>query len=294
MDQNNPLIRSYLSFGHFEHYVQLPLSRRSRQVINALIKLVIFISAVKLLIVVACAWKPLKLYLIETYVFDERQQRVLDIGLDMVHIGHLITFSYWSSLNKNVQHLKCFKFLFFSNFKELCKYYQRHYHLDRQSAKIFVSKYRLFTALLQPIIVSYAGFLSGTILRCVYESYYMVSLEYFLGFVVIFAVITSTAYILVVVFAISKYVLVYVASEFLILRFQSINRMVYEHFMKGTENPYLCPSKQIRFEKPSPRTAKMLHALNDLARQTKEINLVLDKSASKMILGVYIGFLGNF
>ena len=206
MDQKSPLISGYLNFGLFEDFhIKLPLSRRSRRLINAFIKLVVFISAVKLFVIVACTWKPLKLYLIETYVFDERQQRVLDIGLDIVHIGHLISFSYWTSLNKNLGQLKCFDFLFVSNFETLCKFYQRRYQLDQKATELFLSKYHLFTSFLRPIQVSYACFLVGCVLRCTYKSFYAIGPVYFLHFGIILTAITSMAWILVVYFSISKY-----------------------------------------------------------------------------------------
>ena len=293
MDQKNPLIKSYLSFGHFDVYNADPsLSPRRRWLINALIKFVLFFSAVKLFIIVISARKPLKLYLIETYIFQERKQLVLDIGLDIVHIGHLISFSYWTSLNKNPRQLKCFDFLFVSNFEELCKFYRRRYHLDQKATEKFLSRYRLFTTFLQPIIVSYACFLVGGVLRCTYLSYHAHGLTYLLDFGIILTVITSAAYILVDFFAITKYVLVFISGEFLMLRFHSINRLVYGHFMRRTQNRFIAPGNLRRFAKTDSSTALVLRALNDLAGQFKEINVVLDRSASKMILGVYVALLG--
>ena len=237
MDLKDPLLSSYLSFGHFENFhIKLPLSTRCRQIINAFYKLIIFISAVKLFLIVACTWKPLKLYLIEVAVFEERQQRLLDIGLDIVHIGHLISFSYWTRLNKNPRQLKCFDFLFVSNFEELCKLYKRQYQLDQKATDKFLSKYRLFTSFLRPIQISYACFLAGCVFRCTYQSYHALGLDYVLHFGIILTVITSMAYILVVYFSISKYVLVYVSSGFLMLRIQEIRQLVHKHFMKGTKN----------------------------------------------------------
>ena len=287
MDPNNPLTKS------FDQFDQNPgrLSRRSRLVLNALIKLIICISAVKLFAILVSAQKPLKLYLIETYVFDERQQHVLDIGLFYVHIGHYLSFSYWTNLT--VRQLECFSFLFFfSNFDDLCRHYQRRYSLDRTSTKIFVSKYRLFTSFVRPIAVAYAGFLVGTVLRCSYKSYHTLGLDYFLSFGIVLTVITSASYVLVDLFAVTKYVLVYVSCEFLFLRLRAINQMVCGFFIRKTKSSFSCPNNLIKFDKLNPITAKMLHSLNDVARQCKEINAVLDNSTSKMILGVYIALLG--
>ena len=73
------------------------------------------------------------------------------------------------------------------------------------------------------------------------------------------------------------------------LRIRTIKQLVYSHFMKRTKSQFISSRNLRKFEKPDPSTAKILHALNDVARQFKEIAYVFDHSTTKMILGVYVG-----
>lgn len=93
--KSNALLASPLSFGQFDLF-NPQRSPKSRTIVNRLIKTILFFNAFKLLLVVLAAWLgygDLKLYLIEIYLFDMDDQKLLDIGISFARFerkGQLI------------------------------------------------------------------------------------------------------------------------------------------------------------------------------------------------------------
>lgn len=288
MDLNSPLIKSYFSFGHF-NFRQDGQPKRSKLLLNWAIKLVIFVNAAKLAIIALNVKIPnLKFWLLEMYMFEERDQKVVDIGMTVIQFGLCACFSYWISLNGNVNVLSCFNFLFISDYKALCRYYRKHYHLDLALTEKFLARYRLFSRFLRPTLVIYGSFLVGLVSRCLFASYYTVGSTYFLRVSPFLFLCTITTYLIMDFYGIPKFLLVFLSGEFLLLRVRAIDRLVFSRFKRVGH----FAANLTKFNKSRPKTFKVLFALNDFARQFKAINDILDSSLSRMLLGAYFAQFG--
>lgn len=284
MDQENYLIRSYLSFGHFDSPNDEQMSKRTRSFVDCLIKLTVLLNASKLCIML---WRSdLKLFLVELFLFDQHYQKLLDVGVAFIQIGYLCSFVYWSSLNKQPELRRCFDFLFISDLKELSKTYGKRYNLERKATETFLSKYRLFCSFLGPGIAGYAAFVFIGVLRCLYNSYPVVSPAYFYCVCLPLSAVTTITYLLMDWFIITKYILVFLSAEFSMLRVKAIEQMIRKRFARRLPSA----NGSMKFGKERPATFKILYALNDFARQFKQMNQILDSSLSKIILGDFIAF----
>lgn len=293
----NYLLKSYLSFAHFDDFNnQSSMNRRKRLSINLTIQLILIVNTIKIAAVVANQWIPnLKFYLLDLFLFDERHQKVLDIGLIIVQLGLYLSVSYWTRLNTKVRVLQCFDFLFVSNRDDVFKFYKRRYNLGRRSTNKFLSIYRLFYALLIPTLIVYGLFVVGLITRCLYFSYKTVSCTYFLAVVLLLYAITVTTYMVADVFVITKLFTVFLSTEFMLIRAKSIDKLVfYKFILKRKANQPVSIQNPVRLHKQEPGTFKVLRALYDFAEQFASMNSVLDASLSRIILGIYLGLLGRW
>lgn len=174
----NYLLRSFLSFAHFDGLNGQPtMNKRKRLIINLTIQFVLIVNALKIGLIVSNQRLPnLKFYLLDLFVFEQRYQKVLDIGLAIVQTGLCLCVSNWFALNQKTEVLQCFDFLFVSNRKDALKFYTQRYNLNRRSAEKFLSIYRIFYSLLIPTLIVYGLFVIGLSSRCLYFSYKTVSL----------------------------------------------------------------------------------------------------------------------
>ena len=296
---SNHLLNGYLSFAHFDGINGQPkMSRRKRLVIDLLIKLVVLVNAIKIAAIVLNQWMPdLKLYLVELFLFDERHQKILDNGLSIVQFGLCFCISYWNGLNRNVNVLRCFDFLFIprnaTTANDTFKIYKRRYNLDRKSTQKFLTFCRIFYALLIPTLVVYALFLIGLIIRCLYFSYQTVSLTYFFTVLPLLTALTLGTYFIADIFVITKLFTLFLSTEFMLLRIRSIDRLVFRKLvLKHKTNPPVSISDPVRLRKQESSTIKVLRALSDFSKQFADVNTVLDASLSRIILGIYLGLLG--
>lgn len=291
----NHLLKSYLSFAHFDGFNGQPtMNRRKRLAINLVINLVLLLNAIKITTIVLNKWLPdLKLYLIELFLFEERHQKVLDSGLSIVQFGLCLCVSYWNGLNRNVGVLQCFDFLFIPTGNDMFKLYKRRYNLDRKSTQKFLAICRIFYALLIPTLAVYALFLIGLISRCLYFSYKTVSLAYFLGVTPLLSALTVATYLIADVFVITKLFTLFLATEFLLLRIRAIDKLAFHKLiLKHKLNPPVSTRNPVRLRKQESSTLKVLRALCDFSKQFANVNSVLDASLSRIILGIYLGLLG--
>ena len=275
---SNPLLNGYMSFGQFDLFETSNFLRRKRSLVNLLIKLLIFFNASKTLTILLneCLGRNLKAYLIDFYVFQDAEQKLLDLGLSFVHIGFCSGFLYWSDLNEKVNTLESFRFLLIRHAKDRHRFGQ-HYGLNRTSTDKFFAAYRLACLFLRAIMVLYYFFISATILRCLVVSFYHVSFLYFLSVSLPLSVITFVGYILMALYASSKFILVLLSTEFLILRVKAINRLICSRFSRTDPASIRRPMKLRKQKLP---IREILYFLNDFCRQFKEVNSVLDKSLS--------------
>ena len=121
------------------------------------------------------------------------------------------------------------------------------------------------------------------ILRCLYHSLDTVGLAYFLTIGLILSVSTSIAYLLAVIFAIPRFVLVLLSTEFLIYRLKGINSRICQRFINAEA---VDGGKKIRQQRAS--LFRALKHLNDFCQQFQAINSVLDASISMLLAGVMI------
>ena len=279
----NPLMNGYMSFGQFDLFESSNFLKRKRSTVNRLIKLLIFFNALKIIVVLFGEWfaLDLKAYLIELYLFSDDQQKLIDLGLSFVHIGFCVGFSYWSSLNEKVSPLESFRFLLIHHAKDRNRYGKR-YALDRTSTNKFFTAYELGCLFLQSTVVAYFFLLGLAILRCLVRSFYGVSLLYFLSISLPLSVITFVGYILMALYASSKFILVLLSTEFLILRVKAIDRLICNRFKRTELTSIILPMKLGKQKSPA---RKILYLLNDFCRQFKEVSLVLDKSLSPAWVG---------
>ena len=283
---SNPFLSGYLNFGQFDLFNPQSYFTSNRIFINRLMRVVVFINAFKLILIVFGAWfghPELKLYLFEMYMFDESRQKIFDIGISILNINFYFAVSYWANLNEKTATLECFDFLLISELKDLDRYRQR-YHLDKQSTDKFRSVYRIARLLLKLIIAVYLFFLTMTISLCLYHSFYTVSFSYFLSVGLLLWAITLTSYLFLTLYMPSKFILAFLSIEFLILRVKAIDRLICNRFIKGK---LISIGKPIRLRKGKFDKLDVLQLLGDFCRQSKEISLVLDSSLSGILMGLF-------
>lgn len=281
---DNPLV-GFLNFGQFDLFN--PRVSSKRQVINRLIKLIVFFNAFKIIVIVLAAWLgflDLKLYLIELYLFDESNQKVFDLGYSVLHLGLCYGFAYWSSLNKKQSSLKSFRFLLILDAKDPCQFGKR-YQLDKQSTERFLVAYRHACLLMRLFVAAYSAFALATISRCLYHSFYHVSLIYFLSVSLLLGVITLIGYVLMILFLIPKLILMLISTEFLVLRVKGLDAQICNQFLRTKLTSISSP---IKLRKQKKSTLKALHLLNDFCRQFYEINSVQDSTISVCFLGGFM------
>ena len=283
--KNQTLVGNFLHFGNFSVF-NPQLSATKRSFLNRLIKLILLFNAVKIVAISLGFWlvhlTQLRMYLIEVVLFEENYQRVFDVGLTIVQIGFLYCFSFWSNLNPN--QLESFDFLFISTLKDLYRSYQQRYQLDKALTADFLTAYSIFFLFSSPTIVVYGVFIFVVIARCLYKSFYVVSLGYFLSLGLFFFAFTLASYLLLVVFVVPQFILVLVSTEFLILRARKIGRLVFSRFSK---TKFTSNWRHVRFGKQKHAIAEVLHLMNDFFRQFRMINFVLDSSFSRILLGAF-------
>lgn len=281
----NPLVNGYMNFGQFDLFKSSGFLTRKRLVINRLINLLIFFNASKFLVILLAEWFEhfdLKPFLIDLFLFDYNQQKLIDVSISIIHIGCCAGFSYWSSLAEKVSSLESFRFLLLHHSKDR---YRQRYHLDRKSTDKFLAAYRFGCLFLWPLMAAYYILVLAAILRCLCESFSSASLIYFLSVGLPLSVITLFDYLLLVLFVIPKFILLLLSTEFLVLRVKAINSLICSRFI-GTKPPSI--SRPMKWRKQKATTLKILRLLNDFCRQFKEVNSVLDSCISPILLGAYI------
>ena len=278
-------MESYLSFGNFASF-NPQLSTKKRIALNRLIKLIIFFNAFKLVFISLAEWlghAELKLYLIEILIFHESYQKFLDVAVSIMQMGVFFEFSYWTSLAVKAGTLESFSFLMITDAKNLCPH--KRYHLDKPLTDRYLLMYRICGFLLKLFVPAYYLFVLTALLRCLYRSFEAVSLVFFLSVGLLLFVITAAAYLILTAFVISKFTLVLLSTEFLIVRLKAINILMFKRFVRT--KPDLI-GRPIKLRKQKAITLKTLHLLNDFCRQFKQINSVLDSSLSMVMLMVFV------
>lgn len=232
---DNPLLTGYMSFGQFDLFGSSSFLKRKRVIINRLIKLLIFFNTSKFIVILLGKWfgLDLKATLIDFYLFNDNQQKLVDLGIAFVHLGFCVSFYFWSSLNEKTSPLKSFRFLLYHT-KDRHRYRQ-FYALDRASTDKFLTVYRLTCLLVQPLVAVYSFLILGAILRCLYESFYRVSLLYFLTAGLLLSLTTAFSYFLLVLFTVTKSILVLLSTEFFKMRVKAIN--IHRYPVDSEHNP---------------------------------------------------------
>lgn len=282
----NPLLGSYLNFGQFEAFNTRLSLNRYKSVINRWIKIIIFINAFKLVIIVLSSWcgfSDMKFYLIDMYLISGDFGKFLDTGIAVVYIGLFTGFSYWTSLSeKKASLLENFSFLLILDTNDRYRYGQRC-GLDKKSTDKLLRTYRIVNRLLWLSMVCYFSFESSMIQRCFYHSFHRVDLVYFLSFGLLFWLITCAAYSAIVIYVASMFFLVIITTEYLILRLKAAHKLVSRKLIL---TKLASTSKPVKI---SEQTAlKIQIALNGLCQQFREINSVIDSSVSLFMLGIFI------
>ena len=291
MDWNKYLVNSCMLLGYYDVQRTYMAIERSKLITSHIIRLIIFINAIKMAIIALNVWVPnLKLYLIEGYILAEKDQKQLDIGIAAVQIGFYFSYSYLIRLNQNIEQLKCFNFFFLLNSNDLYQYYSRHYNLSKKDTDEFRRKFNFFFPFLGPILIFYNAFLGVGILRCVYFSYHYVSPTYFFTACLLLAMITAITYGVMAFFFSTGFIMIFLSAELLILRLKAINRSICKQFRR---NAHLAsPSDPIKIRRQRAGVRRILHSLDNFFRQYSEINSILDWLLSRLMLGLYIGFYG--
>lgn len=278
----NPLVGGYLNFGQFDLFN--PRVSSKRQTINCLIKLVVFFSSFKMILIVSAAWLGfvnLKLYAIELYLFEEEYQKVFDLGYSMLHLGLGIGFNYWSRLSEKRSSLKSFRFLLILDAKDPYQFAKR-YQLDKQSTERFITTYRHACLLMRLFLAAYSAFALATISRCLYHSFHHVNLVYFLSVSLALGVICQIEYQIMIAFVIPKLILILLSTEFLILRVKCLNTLISNRFLRTKRSSI---SRSMMLRKRKEIALQALHLLDDFCRQFHEINSVQDSAISVCFLG---------
>ena len=281
----NVLVNGWLNFGQFDLFN--PLLSPKRELINLLIKLLLFFNVVKQFIILLAAWlgfPDLKLYLIEIYLFEEEHQKLFDIAILIIQLGILLGYCYWVSLNEKTAILKSFRFLLIpDNTKDRYRF-GRNCQLDQESTDKFLVVYRLASAFQRLFLSAYSIFAVAIIARCLYHSFYTVSLAYFLGACLLLSVTTLMAYLILVIFIVSRFILTILSTVFLIYRIRMINNHICSRFSR-TE---LISVNGSKLKKQKASLVKILHLLSDFCQQFQAINWVLDSSISLYLVGLFI------
>ena len=281
----NVLVDGWLNFGQFDLFN--PLISPKRKLINRLIKLVLFFNVVKLIIILLAAWlgfPELKLYLIEIFLFDEEHQKLFDIAIFVILLGISRGYCYWVSLNEKTTTLKSFRFLLIPDSTKDRSRYGRNCQLDQQSTDKFLLIYRLACSFQRVLLSAYSIFAVLVIARCLYHSFFTVSLVYFLSGCLLLSATTLSSYLIMANIVASRFILAILSTVFLICRIMVINNQICNRFSR-TE---LIPANGSKLRKQKANLLKILNLLDEFCQQFKEINLVLDSSISLYLVGLLI------
>ena len=280
---------TYLGLGYYDVKTSSLKILKNRLIVFRILEIIALFCAVKLFIIVLNVWSSdLKLYLIDVYFFDGDEQRLLDVGI-AVQFGFFYSFIFWTNLSKNMNRLRSLNFLFIPNLKDLCDYCKENYGLNRRSTELLVEKSSSYRSLMFPTIASFQVFLTFFIFRCAYLSYFKVNLIYFLSLVIILTLVTIINHMIIIVFLITGFGITYLVIEFLVIRLKTINKILSKKFKKKV-NFTRPTANSIKFKKQ--KNSKVLRILNDFVIQFEEINFILDSAISKMLAGIYLGFIG--
>ena len=282
---DHPLVGSWLNFGQFSVF-NPRLSSRGK-VLNRLIRLIVFFNAVKVALIALAAWfgyLDLRLWLIEMFLFDEQYQKFIDVAILMLQMGIHLGYDYWVGLSEKSAALKSFRFLVVPDDPRARSRYGRLYDLDQQSTNKFLAIYRLACTMQRLIVAVYSIFVAAVITRCLYHSFYAVSFAYFLSAGLLLWVVTIVAYLFLVVFAISVFVLVLLSTEFFIYRLRSTNTWLSKSF--ATADSIRQSSKRLKKQQRA-ALIKVLCFLGEFCQHFEEINCFLDCSISTFLVGLY-------
>lgn len=284
MDWNDYLFNFGLTLGHFDLKSNNLIVNKNKLLQNRLLTLISLICAIKMTIIVLNFWiSNLKLYLMDIYIFNEIDQRTLDIGIAIFQIGFYFSYSDWTRMGKNGKLFKILRFFFISDYEELCEFYEVHYNLDEKSTVLFLKKSTFYRSFICPFLIVYNLFFIAIVSRCYYNSYDEVNLIYFLTIGLFLNVITIINYLNWAIFLSTMFVLLYLSVQFMKLRLIKIEKMIFNNFKnKSTKN--LSNLEQIE------NKDQILKTLNEFVYQFEDINHLFDSTLSKNVLGLYIGF----
>ena len=285
-------LSSWLNFGQFGLFN--PQASSKRKALNRLVRLILYFTTVKLAIILLAAifgFPDLKFWLIELQLlFDENQQKFIDVAILVAELGVNLSYSYWIGLDEKA--LNSLRFLQIPDDKKARSRYEQHYQLDQRSIDKFFAVYRLSSAFLKLAISAYSIFTTVVIARCLYHSFQTVSLVYALSVGTLLMAVSSIAYSLINFIMISRFVLLFLSTEFFIYRLKAINDRLSKRFAKESisvchrlTKKFISVSgpKEVWRQRASLR--KVLHLLNDFCQQFQAINSVLDASLSMFLVG---------
>lgn len=207
-------------------------------------------------------------------------QRFLDIGISTVFVFLVFSVSYWTSLTEKSSTLEAFEFLLIPDTKDRYQH-GRRYHLGKKSTDSFLRIYRIASPFLWLSLLGFFIVVYGMILRCLYHSFYTVTLIYFFSICLPLLLTTLVAYGVMIIFVTTWFVLVVVITAFLILQVKELDKMI---SCKFTGESIRKP-----MEMREQKALKVLIPLNDFCRQFRQINQVLDSSISGALLGSFSG-----
>ena len=282
----HPLVGSWLNFGQFSFFN--PHLSSTGKVLNRLIRLIVFFNAVKLGLIALVAWLgylDLRLWLIELYLFDEEYQKFIDVGLFMMQMGIYLGYVYWAGLSKKAGELKSFRFLLIPDDPKVLSRYGQRYELAQQSTNKFIAIYSLACTIQRLIVAVYSVFVAAVITRCLYYSFYAVNLAYFLSAGLLLCACTFAAYLFLIVFSISVFILTLLSIEFLIFRLKATNTRLSRSFATA-DSLTARDSKGLSKQRAS--LLKVLRFLGEFCQQFEEINSFLDCSLSMFLVGLFI------
>ena len=282
----NPFVKNWLNFGQFELFNSQPSSKR--KLVNRLILFLAFFSTAKFFMIILAAFfgfPDLKLWLIELYLFNEEYQKYLDVSILIIQLGFSLRYFNWIHLDEKAATLESFRFLLIPDDPKDRYQYGRRYQLDQRSTDKLYAVYRFACLFLRLVIVVYSIFALATITRCLYHSFYTVCSVYFFTFSLLLWVATVITWLLVIVFTISRFILVPLSTQFLIYRMQAIDSLICKRF---TRTELLSIDSFKKLGKQQTGFLRVLRLLNDFCQQFQQINSVLDDSVSMFLLGVYI------
>lgn len=203
----------------------------------------------------------------------------------MFHLGLNLGYSYWIGLDKKTGALESFRFLLVPDNANDRRQYAQRYQLDLQTTDKFIVIYRLACRCIKVLVVVYLIFIVVVISRCLYHSFYVVTLLHFLSIGLVLSVTTSIAYLILAAFITSRFILMLLSAQFLVYRLKAINARLCDRF---TRTQFFSASSSKQVKKQQAALLQVLHHLSDFCQQFQQINRVLDSSISKILVAVYL------